>query len=366
MKNTRCTGCGACVNICPHNAIKMNISNEGFSYPVREQEKCTECMLCEKVCHIYNKEEAEQLNILGVYAMKSNDLDIRMNSTSGGIFSELAKVILGKNGYIVGAAYNEDWTVSHLMINSVEDMKLLRRSKYQQSNIEFVFREVKDKLVCGKTVLFVGTPCQIGGLKRFLGKTYENLVLCDFVCIGVQSPKLFQKYLQQLNQKYTSKITGICMKSKRIGWHDLTTIISFEDGSEYIKSGHVDSYMQFMIKHHIGLRDSCYECQFKGQNSEADITLGDFWGIEDMDIDDNIGTSLVISRTEKGKNLVEKIKEECQWRKMDIGLALKGNYHLGYSVKRGKVTNEELFDMIKEYGYIETFNRVDKCSGKRE
>lgn len=360
MNDKRCTGCGACLNICPHDAIEMNIDEEGFCYPFKDMEKCTECGLCEKVCHIENKEKKDEFTVRSAYALKSSSDETRINSTSGGAFTELAKVILKRDGYVVGAKYNEDWTVEHMMADDKEGFEKIRTSKYQQSNIGFIHRDIKEKLEEGKEVLFVGTPCQIGGLRRFLGKEYKNLILCDFICLGVPSPKLFQKYLEQLNKKYTSKITNIRMKSKKVGWHDLTTVVSFENGDEYVKSGGIDSYVRFMIVHHTGLRESCFNCQFKGGNSEADISIGDFWGMENDAFDDNLGVSVVMCKTSKGEALVEEIKKNCIWIEKDIEDIVKGNIHLVNSVKRGKISNNKLFYMIDKYGYFEAFKMLEE------
>lgn len=353
-----CTACGACVNICTYDAIYMNKTKEGFLYPVKNMSLCTECGLCDEVCHLDKEDRKSIFNVCEVYAMKNLDDDVRKGSTSGGVFHELARYIVGLGGMVFGAAYNGDWSVSHRKAESCEEIKVLRRSKYQQSDIGITYREVKEQLIKDKYVLFVGTPCQNAGLKRYLQKNYDKLFLCDFICRGVTSPKLFKLYIDELENRYNSKIQDICMKSKQIGWHDLTTVIRFENGEEYVCSGHTDSYLQMYIRYNVGVRESCYQCQFKGGDSEADITIGDFWGIEHLDIDDNLGTSAVICRNEKAVDLIRKIKHKFMSIQVELSDVIKGNPCLIESLGKGIILNEQLFDMIEEYGYSETYSKI--------
>lgn len=357
-----CTGCGACINICPYRAIQMNKTEEGFLYPKKNMNLCIDCGLCDKVCHLRSDEKNSAFNVCEVYAMRNLDDDIRKGSTSGGVFHELASVIIDEEGAVFGAAYNDDWSVGHRMASNQEEIKALRRSKYQQSDIGLVYTQVKAELLNDKYVLFVGTPCQNAALKRYLGNEYDKLYLCDFICRGVTSPKLFNEYIKDLEEKHNSKVIDVCMKSKRIGWHDLTTIIKFQSGEEYVCSGHMDSYLQMYIRYNVGVRESCYQCQFKGGNSEADITIGDFWGIEHLEIDDNLGTSAVICRNQKASELIKKIRYKFESKQVRLEDVIKGNPCLVKPLEKGNISNEQLFSMIKENGYAKTYTKISNRS----
>lgn len=348
-----CTGCAACVNICKKNAINMSIDTDGFGYPVIDENKCIKCEKCVKVCEMRKKWPKDYLSSPAVYAMRSKNDDIRLHSTSGGVFSELAKCILKHKGCVVGATYAADWSVEHCMIQDINDLEQLRRSKYQQSNISYIYRKVKETLENKKEVLFCGTPCQVAGLKAFLGKEYGRLFACDFICRGVSSPKVFAEYINYLKGVYHSDVEYIWMKNKCNGWHNLTTVIKFKNGKKYVKAGLEDSYVQLYLKYNVGVRDSCYKCQFKGGEDVADITLGDFWGLEDTMLDDNLGTSVVIGRTEKGNKLINEMKGQMIYREMRLEDVEKGNPCLMNSIKRNIGNAEIFYDILEKEGYIQ-------------
>jgi len=211
----------------------------------------------------------------------------------------------------VGARYRSDHLVEHALIRKKEEIEQLRQSKYVQSDIGFVFREVKNELKNGKPLLFAGTPCQCAGLRSFLEKDYENLYLCDFICRGVNSPLVYLKYLNELEERYGSKVKRVWFKNKTFGWNNFATKIIFEDGQEYIADRETDPFMLGYIKSKTTLymRESCYQCKFKGVSRPVDITLGDFWGVEKQfsDVDTKNGISVVLVHSEKGKKLFDKI-----------------------------------------------------------
>lgn len=300
-----CTGCFACMNTCPVDAVKVESDSQGFLCPVIDKSKCVSCGKCAESCPILREKKETIYSEPKCYAAWSKDENIRFQSTSGGVFTHLAQSVIEDGGTVVGARYKSDQLVEHALIRKKEEIEQLRQSKYVQSEIGFIFREIEKELKSEKTLLFVGTPCQCAGLKAFLEKDYENLFLCDFICRGVNSPLVYVKYLRELEEKYGSKVKRVWFKNKTFGWNNFATKIIFEDGQEYIADRETDPFMLGYIKSKTTLymRDSCYKCQFKGANRPVDITLGDFWGVEKYfpNIETKNGISVVLVHTEKGK-----------------------------------------------------------------
>lgn len=351
LSEEKCTGCAACANICKKDAIQMVTNRKGFLYPKVDRGKCIGCGECRAVCKACNDKPPVLPDFPCVYAMQSKNEEIRRHSTSGGIFSELAGCILGQGGGIAGAIYCEDWSVKHSIIWDFMDLEKVRRSKYQQSSIGLLYREIKTALDEKKKILFCGTPCQAAGLRAFLGKEYENLFVCDFICRGVSSPQIFAGYIEDLKRQYASEIEFVWMKNKCNGWHSLTTVIGFKNGETYVRRGLDDSYVQLYLQYNMGVRESCYECRFKGDRSVADITLGDFWGLESTEMDDNMGTSSVICHTPKGVWLLDGIRKNVLWKKMQIEDVEKGNPCLYHAIRESKADAEAFYNVLEKEGY---------------
>lgn len=352
---TNCTSCSACYSICPVQAIRMVVDKEGFKYPKVDKEKCINCGLCNKICPILNRKQIQNRKRKPtVIAAWSKTENTRIDSTSGGVFSELAKAMYSENGYVAGAVYNKEWMVEHIISNQEEDLENLRSSKYLQSNINDTFKKIKEKLEDGKKVLICGSPCQISGLYQYLQKEYENLYTCDFICRGMNSPKIFKKYLENLENKYNSKIKKIKFKNKIHGWHNFSTKIDFENGKSYIGGRYVDSYMVGYLQHNAFIRPSCYECQFKGLPRVADITLADFWGIEKIDssMDNDKGTSMILINSSKGEKLFEKIKNNLQYKEIKSNNILNENVCANKSVEKSEI-REKVFQEIDQLNYNE-------------
>ena len=318
-----CTGCSACVNICLVVAISLKSDDHGFLYPIVDDNKCILCNKCVNICPV-NKEESviPEEKIPECYAAYSKNEKIRFSSTSGGIFTHLAEYILNQNGAVVGARYKKDHLVEHTVIYSEKEIAELRQSKYVQSEIGLVYKEIKIILNSGKEVLFVGTPCQCVGLRSFLGRNYDNLYICDFICRGVNSPKAYKSYLDDLEKKYSSKVMRVWFKNKTYSWNNFATKIVFENNAEYIADRETDPFMLSYIKSKstINLRKCCYNCRFKGVSRPwSDITLGDFWGIDKIsDIETKNGVSAVILHSQKGKLLFDCIVNSIVAEKHDI------------------------------------------------
>jgi len=287
-----CSGCHACYNKCPKNAIKMVEDENGFKFPVVDESLCINCGLCNKACPIINKQNID--NQPKIYACYNKDENIRAKSSSGGIFTLIATEILNRGGVVFGASFNDDFSLSHQYIESVDQLDKLRTSKYFQSTIGDTYKKVKEFLKEDRYVLYTGTPCQIEGLKSYLGEDYEKLYTQDIVCHGVPSPKVWKKYMDyraMIDKKTPKKINF--RDKKQEGWHLFSLSFQYEDG-EYAKNQKEDIYMRAFLKD-VCLRDSCYKCSFRKEHRVSDITLADCWGIRNIkpELDDNKGISLI-------------------------------------------------------------------------
>lgn len=364
-----CCGCNACGDICGKHAISFVADNEGFWYPEVNKELCVDCGLCDKVCPIQNKaNHVERYSELNVFAAYTKDEAIRLDSTSGGIHSMLALKMYEKDAYVGGAVYNSDHTCSQIVDNNPERLPEIRSSKYLQSNAEGVYKEIRGLLKDGKNVFFCGCPCQIHALYNFLGKEYENLVTCDFICRGVNSPKVFLKYVEMLERQYGAKATEIKFKNKKWGWHNFSMRVNFENGKEYCKDRYHDLFFIGYLQANLLTRPSCYECRFKGFPQKADITLADFWGIEKIDktMDQDKGTSLVMVNSDKGQALFDSIKEKIEWRQFTMDDARAGNGAMDASLKTASSNRDAFFvdlnnmpfeDVAKKYFPLSTLKK---------
>ncbi len=344
-----CCGCNACGDICPTKAITFTTDFEGFWYPIVNKSVCTECGLCEKVCPIINKaNDIKRLENPVVFAAYAKDEDIRIDSTSGGIHSVLALSMYDKNAFVGGAIYNNDHTVSHITSNDIERLPEIRSSKYIQSSMDEQYRVIKKLLSQGEKVFYCGAPCHVHALYNYLRKEYDNLTTCDFICRGVNSPKVFISYMNMLEKKYGAKASKIKFKAKKWGWHNFSMRINFENGKEYCKDRWHDLFFIGYLQSGNFARPSCYECQFKGFPQKADITLADFWGIEDIDksMDQDKGTSLVLVNSNKGLSLFESIKGKIVWKKFTMADAVKCNPAINTSLIATNPNRKEFFEAI--------------------
>ena len=305
---SQCTGCTACASVCPQQCIRMVEDVEGFTYPkIVNVASCISCGSCERVCPVLSQKE-EKGSLTRAFAALSKNDSLRMESSSGGVFSELSEIVLKSGGIIYGASYDKNGSVEHIGVDNMENLGKLRGAKYSQSNLKDSFSTIKKQLDSGINVLFSGTPCQVGGLKAFLKKDYKNLLCIDFVCHGVPSPLVWKKYV-----KYRAKIDNndnppgyINLRNKESGWTNYSYSVEFaySKGKRYLQKNNEDLFMNLFINNYI-LRNSCSACHFKGYSRVSDITLGDFWGIWDInsEMDDNRGTSLVLIHSVKGEEL---------------------------------------------------------------
>lgn len=260
------------------------------------------------------------------YAVWSKDKDIRYNSTSGGAFSELAKIILANGGLVAGARYNNQNMVEHSLVDSIEGLEELRQSKYISSSPNNIYSEIKTELIKGKNVAFCGSPCQVAGLYAYLGKEYDNLITMDFICRGMNSPKAFQSWLNEMEEQEGSKVTKVWFKYKDGGWKSSPkrTRLDFADGHYVVKEGKKNLFMQGYLTSNLYIRPCCGNCFFKGVPRKSDITFADFWGIE-KELDDDRGTSMLLVNSDKGRELFNIAKASLEVYEKDFDSVFEGN-----------------------------------------
>ena len=357
-----CSGCGACANICPKNCIRMERDEMGFAYPVVDADSCINCGRCEVVCPILNP--AKENSPRAVLGAKNRDEAVRSTSSSGGTFFELAKATISRGGIVYGCALDEKLVARHIGVDTVDDLSALKGSKYVQSDVGTIYREVKKYLTEGREVLYSGTPCQIAGLKNYLGKEYDKLLLIDVLCHGVPSPGVFEDYLAYLGERFGSRPISVNFRNKEKSWKRLYFEVIFENGKRYFTFCGYDRYMS-MFLNNISLRPSCYDCRFTTVNRQGDITLGDFWGIgrKYPERDDDKGISLIIVNTEKGERAYGEIVTNLDAFDSDIDTAKAGQLILYASVKK-HTRYDEFFRLYEEKGIKEAVEATVYIPGK--
>lgn len=353
IEKDKCTGCMACRSICPVNAIKIKRDCNGFQYPKIDKEICIDCKLCEKICPVKNKVEQNEDNVIAYYC-KNKDEGIRMESSSGGIFSLIAEWILNEKGVVFGAKFNRKFEVVHDYILRVDELGIFRGSKYLQSKIGNTYKRVKQFLEEDRKVLFTGTPCQIEGLMSYLKKDYKNLYTQDFICHGVPSLKVWKKYLEYKRKNTQEILKNVNFRRKDLlGWSNFQMNYKYLNSEENIHHDE-DPYMNLFLRN-FDLRESCYNCAFKQIKRKADVTLADCWGINEInpEFNDEKGISVIIIHSKKGQEILEKIKQNIEFSRINIQDIITHNSPICKSVcynnKREeffKTLNKEEFETI--------------------
>ena len=348
-----CCGCKACGDVCPKMAISFSSDEEGFWYPKIDLDKCIDCHLCEKICPVLHNEGLNQGNDSRpkTFIIQHKDITERFNSTSGAAYPAIAKWCLDNGYYVAGHVFNEDYSVRGFVTNNPDDLEKLRKSKYLQSNMEGVYSTVKKLLKDGNKVLFSGCPCQIGAMKTFLQKNYDDLLTIDFTCMGIDSPWAFKKYIESMEHIYGSKMVYFKSKSKETGWRDLTNKMIFENGKTYFGTRAVDPNLKATFLD-ILMRPSCFECKFKGLPRISDITIGDFWHRREpgeIAMDDNTGTSYYMANSQKGLDFISNIKEKFRCEQKDVEVLFKGNPYMFKSLPEPtNIKREDFYSALKE------------------
>lgn len=352
-----CCGCTACKSICPKQAIIMKQDEEGFLYPIIDKTKCVNCGLCDKVCPIKNaKEEKKEQH---AYIFQNTNDEIRRESTSGGAFTAIAEYIIKNNGIVYGAIFDENYKVIHTGIDKIEELYKFRNSKYVQSEIGNCYSEVEQNLNNDRIVCFSGTSCQIEGLKNYLGKDYEKLLLVDVVCRAVPSPLIWKKYLN-LRQKEYKNISKIMFRDKYYGYKYSNLSIYNKDNDkkqEYHKGVDSDPYLRAFFSN-ICDRPSCYDCKFKKLHRESDITIWDCFDVEkyNKEFDDDKGTNRILTHTKKGDKIIKELTKTNKVEEIDVERATKGFLAIFQSVKRNE-RREQFFRDVNTLSEEELFNK---------
>lgn len=344
----QCIGCFNCKNVCPKKCISTKLDANGFLVPIINEDRCINCGMCQKVCPALNLFQDDR-NKPKTFAVKNNNTEMVLTSSSGGVSSLLGEYIISRGGAIVGAVFDNCFNVAHTLIDDEKELHKINGSKYVQSNLKDTFLTIKERLNQNNTILFFGTPCQVAALKVFLGKEYERLFLVDIVCHAIPSPYIWEKYLNELKNKYNSNIFSVDFRCKDSGWDTYSIKIVFEDGGVFLEPAKNNKYfLSYMMGMHS--RKSCDNCQYKQIHKVSDITLGDFWGIKTLlpDFYDSNGVSLVMINSDKGERLFNSISKKTVYKSVDFNDAIKNNVSVIKSSKGSPLRKRFVADANKK------------------
>lgn len=356
LNPAECTGCGACDNCCPVNAITMHPNHEGFFYPHIQADACIHCGKCAAVCPALNY-SFQGKETPDCYAVMANT-NTRMKSSSGGAFTLLANYTFQRGGVICGAKWNDDWTVSHAIISSPEELDQLRGSKYYQSNTGHVYQEIKQYLDHGRTVLFTGCPCQVAGLQNYLKTDYQNLITADLICHGTPSFKAWDAFVKEKSNG--KAIRNISFRDKTVYRWSTTILLEYTDGSEYRQDCNESEWYQ-AFSAGLMFRPSCYTCPYSQSNRTGDFTIGDFWGIWKLEpsMNDFIGTSVVLVNTEKGESIFKKVFKPAKVKKMQFEEAARFNTNL-QRVSSKHPNRENFYNYLNHSDFSHSLDKAKK------
>lgn len=351
----KCCGCGVCTKVCPVNCIEMKSSKEGFLFP-EVGNKCVNCGKCLNVCPIYTPLAGDKYK--ECYAAYAQNRDIRFRSSSGGVFTKLAETIIKEGGSVFGASFNQNMELSHIEVNDISQLEKLRGSKYLQSNMETVYKKVMDNINKKSLTMVVGTPCQIAALKKYINIDSEYLITVDLVCHGVPSPGMFDGYLKLLEKKYHGKIIKYNFRVKRGSGISYATNIEIKDKNNKRKNicidGNEDPYIMNFLTNRLQ-RHSCFYCPYTKIERAGDITIADYWGVEEAhpELKEIQGVSLVLVNTQKGKIYLHKTEGLCLIETQEEKFLEKNN-HL-YRPPKYTQKRDEFYKEYAKRGFDNTF-----------
>lgn len=373
QKKSDCVGCEACVQRCPKQCMVMQKDAEGFLYPQIDSEKCINCGLCERVCPVIN--QGEPRKPLVTYAAKNQDESVRLSSSSGGVFTALAEQVIAQGGVVFGARFDESWNVVHDYVETVEGLSAFCGAKYAQSRIGLCFLQAETFLRQGRQVLFSGLPCQIAGLKKFLRKDYDNLITVDLFCHGVPSPMVWERFLEEEVATPHTQLKSIFFRDKASGWKNYSFSYLQEDTDGVHLHRMLSAKNLFMrgFLADLYLRPSCYHCPAKQCKSGSDLTIGDYWGIQQAhpELDDDKGVSAVFVNTDKGAAILQTVQQVSLYEST-FEKVVKCNPALIKSARISKkrqeffarVRMEGMESTINELTYVSPFRRIRR-NGRR-
>ncbi len=357
---SKCCGCLACVNACPKDALSTKRDNYGFIYPQLDASLCVDCGLCDKVCDFQLKQQAVYAP-QKAYSLVHKDAKVVKNSTSGGAFTALSDWILEQKGIVVGAAMDDTFTVYHHVAETAAQRDAMRGSLYVQSDIRDSYRIIRDSLKEGRFVLFVGTPCQAAGLRSFLDKDYDNLYVVEFLCHGVPNNDFLKFHISWLESEYRKKAVGYSFRSKRYGWNHGIDEVVFADG-RYADALKVQAYRDFFQKS-VSLRPSCRNCSYRQWERSADLTIGDFWGIESLTgKTDYAGVSFILTNTDKGATLLNAVADSSALVEYPME---KVRHRVSLKPSTTRINPEKFWDLYHEKGYASLVARYHNTSFKK-
>lgn len=354
-----CYGCGACMDSCPTKAIIMKEDSEGFYQPQINTKLCTNCGKCSRVCPYNTKPTNTDFESVGFMAFTKNKSDSN-RSASGGIFPVLAKNILSKGGYVVGVKYNSSLTPIYEIAATTQDAEEFKGSKYVEPLHNNIYKKTKAALDSGKPVLFTGSPCKIAGLKNYLGREYENLYTAEIICACSSSPLIFRRYLNAKADEKKSPVTRIIFRDKSKGWKNVATTLNFKNGAEESTKRRWNIYYHCFVSAFLAKR-SCFRCKFAGDNKIADITMGDFWGYNNINKKlnaDKSGVSALKVATKKGMGLINEVKDNLCLYKVAVEDIYNNNHawHIKYPPEREEIFKDFLENSDNTIKILKKYN----------
>lgn len=356
-RKEECCGCTACASVCPKTCISMQTDLEGFKYPVVNINQCIRCHKCEKVCPVINPPDCGT-DLPEAYLSRTKDEELRTECTSGGVFTSIAKKILVQGGIAYGVIYDDDFNVIHSRISRISEISKLPGSKYVQSDMGTIMRQVKLDIGSGKEVVFCGTPCQVAGLRNYLGKKYNNLCLVDLVCHGVPSPLLWENYREYLNKKH-GKLCYVNFRSKKLGYHVSVMEERFDNGKSQVGSARTNLMSKCFFQN-VADRPICYECPFKTISRCSDITIFDGWHASEYInglVDDDKGYTIILVHSIKGKLFING-DSIITSSKIDLEKAIDLDGKMAINSVTKPEARDVFYDLLNKEGIEDTVKRL--------